>query len=428
MLKLVFSILLINVLGGCSGSAEPFPAVIEDELKITLQRTACFGSCPDYTVTIDGQGNVEFRTRGENYPGEFEVHRSFSQSDGILLAGVHTDKVDPGVVADLVEQFREAEFFSLNDEYRAQITDNPAYILTIDTGTASKTVVDYVGKEVGMPVVVTELQEAVDQAAGSARWVDGADGLVEWLEAKNFDFTSDAARALALEGAFEDADDQTIVELINRGVDLHAMTKHPWARDDAILGAELLVASIHTGRAELFSHLASKGWVERSDRRSLEALFADRAAGCSASLVRTFAAEGLSIDSPGEEGQTALATLSSVYLCNYDNEGLLETARALLELGADPNKRDFEGETALFSVEYLPLLDLLYESGATANVLNNEGHSPALSSWTDEIVLRHLKEGAQPIGRYYDGRTLREQMAHRPMPQVEEWLDANGFD
>ncbi|MDJ0976915.1 MAG: DUF6438 domain-containing protein [Erythrobacter sp.] len=91
MLKLVFSIIPLTIFVGCTAAAEPFPAVIKDEVKITLQRTACFGSCPDYTVTVDGQGNIEFRTRGENFPGEFEVHRSFSHNDGILFSGVHTD-------------------------------------------------------------------------------------------------------------------------------------------------------------------------------------------------------------------------------------------------------------------------------------------------------------------------------------------------
>lgn len=428
MLKLAFSIVLLSFCVNCTATAEPFPEVIEGEVKITLQRTACFGSCPDYTVTVDGQGNIEFRSRGENFPGEFGVHRSFFPSDGILFAGVHTDQIDPSVVVELVEQFRAAEFFSLHDEYRAQVTDNAAYILTIDTGTASKTVVDYVGQEVGMPAVVTQLQDAVDRAAGSARWIDGEAGLVEWLEESNFDFSSSRARQLALEGALNRADDRTILGLIDRGADLHAMTEHPWRDDEVILGRELLTAAIRNGRADLFTYLARNGWLERSDGRSLEALFADSAAGCSASLVRAFAAQGLAIDTLGEDGQPALAALSSVYLCNRDDDGLVETARALLELGADPNKRDINGETAIFGVEYLPLLDLLYTHGATADVIDKEGNSPALSSWNDEIVLRHLMEGAAPVGRYYDGRTLREQMEYRPMPQVERWLDANGFE
>ncbi|MEP1315006.1 MAG: DUF6438 domain-containing protein [Parasphingorhabdus sp.] len=187
-----------------------------------------FWMLPRLYATIDGQGNVEFSTWGVNFPGEFEVHRSFSQGDRILFAGVHTDKVDPGVVAELVEQFREAEFFSLNDEYRAQITDNPAYILTINTGTVSKTVVDYVGEEVGMPVVVTQLQKAVDRAARTARWIDGADGLGAWLETNNFDFNSEAARILVFEGALEDADEQTILDVIDLGGSLNARTTHPW--------------------------------------------------------------------------------------------------------------------------------------------------------------------------------------------------------
>ena len=426
MLKLTYIVLPL-ALFGCSATAEPFPTVIEDELKITLQRTACFGSCPDYTVTIDGQGNVEFRTRGENFPGEFEVHRSFSRSDGILLSGTHSDKIDKSVVAELVEQFQEAAFFSLQDEYRAQITDNPAYILTIDTGTASKTVVDYVGKEVGMPQVVSELQDAVDQAAGTARWVDGSYGLVEYLAANRFDFRSHAARTLALEGALDDADDRTILALIERGADPDQRTRHPWSGDDVVLGEELLTASIERGRGDLFSYLADKGWVERADQGRLERLFADHAAGCSASLARAFAKQGLAIDSLGEEGEPALAALSSVYLCNRNDEGLLETAEALLSLGADPNKRNVSGETAIFDVEYLPLLDLLYAYGADPNVLDNNGNSPVFSSWTDEIVLRHLEEGARPVGKYFDGRTLREQMKHRPMPRVEQWLDANGL-
>ncbi len=279
-----------------------------------------------------------------------------------------------------------------------------------------------------MPEVVTHLQEAVDQTAGSARWVDGAEGLVEWLDTTNFDFTSSRARLLVLEGALGDADDRTILDLIERGADLEAMTEHPWGDDKVILGKELLDAAIIRGRADLFTHLARNKWVERSDKRRLEAIFSDNAAGCSALLVRAFAAQELAIDAIGEDGQSALAALSSVYLCNRDDQGLVETAKAILDLGADPNKRDINGETAIFDVEYLPLLDLLYSYGATADVIDKKGNSPALSSWSDEIVLRHLMEGAPPVGRYYDGRTLREQMKRRPMPQVERWLDANGFE
>jgi hypothetical protein len=425
MLRQFAWIIPLTLLASCGVQAEPIQDALNDDFEITLQRTACFGSCPDYTVSIDGSGHIEFRSRAENFPGEAEVHRAFSISDGVLVPGAHTDQIDPEIVRSLVRQFHDADFFELEDEYRALITDNPTYILTINTGTKSKTVIDYVGREVGMPESVTQLQDAVDLAAGSARWIDGAAGLVEWLEARAFDFTSDEARKIVLEGAFYDAADETIIEMIDRGADLDALTAHPWGRDDVVLGKGLLETSIRRGRTELFLYLADAGWVERSEKRVLESIFADKAAGCSASMVRAFARQGLEIDALGEEGQPALAALSSIYLCNRDDEGLVDTARALLELGADPNQRDINGETAIYGVEYLPLLDLLYSHGAEGNVLDKQGISPALSSWTDEIVLRHLQEGARPLGTYFDGRTLREQMKYRPMPMVEQWLRDN---
>ena len=427
MLKVVALIAPLAFLVGCNAPAKPFPTVIAQEVEITLTRSACFGNCPDYTVTLDGQGNVKFSTQGESYPGEAEVHREFSRSDGVLLSGVHTDKIDPKIVSDLVERFRDANFFSLKDEYVAEVTDNPTYSLTIDTGTRSKTVVDYVGDEVGMPAVVTELQQAVDLAAGTARWVEGADGLVEWLDAEGFDYTSSTARAVVLEGAIQDATDRTIIAMIGRGVDLNGSAVHPWRGDEVTLGPALLSASIMKGRSDLFVYLADQAWIERSDKAQLEKLFADSAGGCSPSLVRSFARRGLNVDAIGEEGETALAALAGSYECESEDTRA-ETAQALLVLGADPNKRDAEGETAIFEVEHLPLLDLLYSRGATAKVTDKDGNSPVFSSWTDEIVLRHLKEGASPVGRYYDGRTLKEQMKSRPMPQTKKWLEANADD
>lgn len=421
---------LLLLLPGCAARAEPFPEVIDEEVVITLQRTACFGSCPDYTVTIDGKGNVRFVTRGGEAPDEAAVHRAFSRDDGVLVAGAHEDRIDPQVVRDLVAQFRAADFFALEDVYRAQITDNPTYILTLDTGTRRKRVVDYVGRKAGMPAAVTALEQAVDTAAGTGRWIDGADGLVEWLAARGFDFTAPAARGILLEGAYGEASDATLIGMIERGAALDARTPGRRGRGRVVLGEELVRASVERGRAGLFTWLAGQGWVRAADRRGLEMLFAEQAAGCSAALVEAFAAQGLAIDAAGEGGEnvleaeggeTALAALAGSYACK-DNEARLATAAALLDAGADPNHRDAAGETAVYDVEYLPLLDLLYARGARGDVVSKEGNSPAVSSWTDAIVLRHLQAGARPVGRYYDGRTLREQMKQRPMPQVEAWL------
>jgi len=111
-----------------------FPVIARAKLRITLVRSACFGACPDYKVTIDGDGNVMFASRGGDLKGAAMVHRAFSDRDGILVSGRFIDKIEPGRVDALIAKFREANFFALNDSYQAMVTDNPTYIVTIETG------------------------------------------------------------------------------------------------------------------------------------------------------------------------------------------------------------------------------------------------------------------------------------------------------
>lgn len=409
------------LLASCN-HAEPFPTIVGDDVTITLQRTACYGTCPDYTVTIDGKGNVRFATRDSEEPGAAEVHREFSPDDGVLVSGVHTDTIDPQAVRDLVAQFRAADFFALKDEYIASITDSPSYVLTFRAETGSKTVVDYVGQKAGMPASVTALEQAVDRAAGTGRWVRGEEGLIAYLERTGFDFTSSKARDIALEAALGDgAEDSTIIGLLERGAAPDRPANYLRGDRKGPLGKELIMAAVRGGRAALFNWLAARGWVEGTGKRVLETEFAQSAGGCSTELIDTFVADGLAIDASDEEGGTALGELAGSYNCNDEN-ARLSAAKALLDAGADPNHRDGAGETPIFGVEHLPLLDLLYARGARPDIADKEGNGPVFSSWTDEIVLRHLQAGASAKGHYYDRRTLEQQMVERPMPKVKQWL------
>jgi len=422
MPSLIARLGLLAILLSSSSHVDPFPAVTDEDVTITLQRTACFGSCPDYTVTIDGEGNVRFTTRNAKGPGAADVHRAFSPDDGVLISGVHTDSVDKQVVRDLVAQFHAADFFALKDEYVAPITDNPSYVLTLRIGTHSKTIVDYVGVKAGMPASVTALEDAVDRAAGTARWVNGADGLIAYLERSAYDFTSPKARDIALAAALkEGATDKTIIGLLERGAALDRLANFPIGDHKGTLGKELTIAATGGGRTTLFTWLAERGWAERTGRRALETEFAQTVGGCSASLVQAFANRGFSVDMPSDEGETALGALANAYNC-MNVDARIAAAKALLDAGADPNHRNHDGETAIFGVEDLQLLDLLYARGARADLTDKEGNSAVFSSWNDTIVLRHLRAGASKYGHYYDGKTLEEQMKKRPMPLTKEWL------
>lgn len=125
-------------------------------VKIQLSRSACYGTCPIYSVTIREDGSVHFS--GDKYvhdPGEHDAH------------------IDPAAVRELVRQFEKANFFAAGDRYVAEVTDNPTYTLTLTVAGKTKTVTDYVGEQVGMPLVITDLENAVDDAAGTKLWIKG---------------------------------------------------------------------------------------------------------------------------------------------------------------------------------------------------------------------------------------------------------------
>ncbi len=131
-----------------------FPAIANlDSVLITLTRRRGMAFCDGdrtafYELQIRGDGRVTTRLPMPG-PDQTRSHR--------------IDRVD---VERLVEQFRAASFFSLEEEYRAGFTDQPMQILTFEAGAVQASVLDSVGEMVGMPLVVRDLEVAVDAAAG----------------------------------------------------------------------------------------------------------------------------------------------------------------------------------------------------------------------------------------------------------------------
>ena len=132
----------------------PAPMVRPDSnVTITLRRTVCYGRCPAYQVSVTTRGIV-------------------FQGDAFVAAmGRHTDTADPHAVRELAKKFIAADFYSMNDEYRASVTDNPTYVVSISVDDHKKEIHDYVGSWVGMPAVITDLEDAVDSFAHTDRWI-----------------------------------------------------------------------------------------------------------------------------------------------------------------------------------------------------------------------------------------------------------------
>src|ERR1700733_9628445 len=134
---------------------DSFPEVHNwKNVVITLSRDACYGTCPMYTVELHGDGTVVYR--GKRF---------------VAVKGERRGKVAEVAVQDLVAEFRKADFFSLSDQYIAGVTDFPSYTISIEIDGKKKTVLDYVGGQVGMPRTVTDLENDIDRIAGSDRWV-----------------------------------------------------------------------------------------------------------------------------------------------------------------------------------------------------------------------------------------------------------------
>lgn len=146
---------LFALLGACALLAcAPAPAAEARDVSITLARSACFGSCPTYRVTINGDGAVVYQG-----------------SSSVGTTGRQTAQIEPAAVAALVRRFDEIGFDNLRDEYRGGMTDIPTYTITLVRDGRTKRVVDYGGLSAGMPRAVRELQDEIDRVANTSRWV-----------------------------------------------------------------------------------------------------------------------------------------------------------------------------------------------------------------------------------------------------------------
>lgn len=156
--------------------ARPFPEISTlDSVVITLERVPALVICEgdrssSYVLQIRGSGDVIITER---------IYGS-EQGGPLLVDGATRHfSIDQRVVEGLVEQFRAAHFFSLNDQYYSGVTDQSVQILTFVSGANRASVEESLGEIAGMPLIVRELQTAVDAAAGLEPLICGPGGI--WL-------------------------------------------------------------------------------------------------------------------------------------------------------------------------------------------------------------------------------------------------------
>ena len=161
----------------------------QDPIEITLERTVCFGFCPAYRVTLRDDGTVEF---------EGQQHTK--------VTGKQAWKIDPAAVRALAKEMQDAGFFDLENEYRALVTDHPTVFTSLRVGSRSKRIRNYVAG----PPRLKEIEQRIDEVAGTKKYVSGQEPLLAAILAGNVD----GVRAALGAGANARAADENRVTLV----------------------------------------------------------------------------------------------------------------------------------------------------------------------------------------------------------------------
>jgi Domain of unknown function (DUF6438) len=191
-------------------------------VQITLKRTACFGECPDYTVTIEGDGSV-------TYEG-----RRF-----VRVTGRQTGRISRSAVDALLEEFRRIDFFSLKDEYTAHVTDLPTTYVALRQGERQKEIKDYIGA----PKSLRDLEHHIDEAAGVERWVRIDAATVKELARSGWRAGAEDGQEM-LRKALECDETDVVEALIDAGADVNGGSGlPPLMSARSVAAAKLLISA-----------------------------------------------------------------------------------------------------------------------------------------------------------------------------------------
>ena len=148
-LSLVFLFLLSTlVFIGFSADAKA-QKKSNSEVLITIERGACYGTCPIYSAQISGDGTVVY-----------------NGIENVKVKGKKRFKIPKAKVQELVKAFESINYFSLKDKYETdengmRIADLPPVTTSISLkGKTKKVIHNY-----GAPKELRELENKIDEAA-----------------------------------------------------------------------------------------------------------------------------------------------------------------------------------------------------------------------------------------------------------------------
>jgi ankyrin repeat protein len=401
-------------------------------LRMSLSRTACFGSCPAYSVEIRGSGDVTYRG-----------------GTGTLITGEHHATISPHAITHLLQAFRDTDYFSLNDEYTQFVTDTPTYMTSIEFDGHKKSVKDHVGAGVGMPDVVTELEDKIDELAGTDKWLHENTETWQSLITEQWNFRSDSESNRTLSASVvERGSTELIQQFIAAGAPTLAMNKNgaspivnaaekgdldlvrrmlgKQAQPSSQLLFRSLRAAAHSGNVDLMEFLISRGADVNgasdgpNDR---ETVLIAAAARCNKGAVEESLRYHARVDAQDYNGNSALSRFLESCPPSADIGGIVEL---LVSARADVNLKNDQGRTPIFSACWNDgAVTLLAQAGADLNARDAIGQTALRHCFVHpEFVKAMIAQGADPFVRDRYGQTAAEAAREMGLNQVADTLEA----
>jgi hypothetical protein len=152
----LFTTLLLCACGSENSQGVATPPPVDANTAITLDRSACFGNCPSYTLSIGGDGTVAY------------VGRQY-----VNVAGTASSQIPVSSVQELADEMYRANYFGLTvPETCPQgiASDFPTVVTSLTIEGNTHMVVHDHGNQCA-PAALTTLEDRIDAVAGSAQWV-----------------------------------------------------------------------------------------------------------------------------------------------------------------------------------------------------------------------------------------------------------------
>jgi hypothetical protein len=329
------------------------------------------------------------------------------------------------------------------------VTDSPTYIVTIDTGHRAKSVIDYVGLDVGMPRAEKDLEDAIDEVAGTRRWIEGGAGVIPLLWEERADFSGPVGAAL-MNAAAARNDVPAMTQLKGLGAPIGASAGFEplsaAASANALAAARFLVAegvasdksslrnalesAVRADSDQLFRFLLEAGGRALIEKDEATRLLPAAASNGNLAISTLLINAGADVRGPADRRQYDDPPIFAAAKGEFEPKKSTERLAVvvlLLQKGANIRQCSLACSSILAFVSDPMIASVLIKAGADPNFKDDEGEPILFSIYDEDVALELMRAGARlDAVRPADKMTLRGWATYQKWPKVLALLSRRG--